>query len=359
LNKKRQKIVVGSLKAAAGIGIVAWILVRLDEQDIWDQLRSAMANWPWVLAGFSGFIVCLIAISLRWQALLVAQGVRLQLRRVISLSFIGHFFNALMLGGTGGDIAKAYYVSREVGGQRTEAIATILVDRITGLITMIMIADVMMLAQTRLFMATPVLRQVYWWTLAISATAYLALIAAFSQNLLEKVPLFRRILGKMQRVGEIIHRVYDAFYLYRDHPGALLASLAYSTINQGVLVMMTVAFGYSLGVSLDLAVYYAIIPIANILGAMPLTPGGIGIREGAYVLLLPEFAVSDGHALVMSLLLTTSMTLWSLIGGAVFVLYTSGSGHKLSEELDQLQHTEDETADTDAQESPGGPADRQ
>ena len=223
---------------------------------------------------------------------------------------------------------------------------------------MIMITDVMMLAQTRLFMATPVLRQVYWWTLAVSATAYVALIAAFSQNLLEKVPLFRHILGKMHRVGEIIHRVYDAFYLYRDHPGALLASLAYSTINQGVLVLMTVAFGHSLGVSLDLAVYYAIIPIANILGAMPLTPGGIGIREGAYVLLLPEFAVSDSHALVMSLLLTTSMTLWSLIGGVVFVLYTSGSGHKLSEELDQLQRPENEAADTHAQESPGGLADR-
>ena len=53
----------------------------------------------------------------RWWLLLRAQGLTLPLAWAHSVTWIGNFYNAFLLGGLGGDAARAYYVCRDAPGQ--------------------------------------------------------------------------------------------------------------------------------------------------------------------------------------------------------------------------------------------------
>src|SRR6185369_13725757 len=88
---------------------------------------------------------------MRWRTLLSAGGFQLSFGRATEISFVAHFFNSLMLGTVGGDVMKAYYAARETHHRKTEAVVTVLVDRVIGLWAMLVFASVMILPNLHLF----------------------------------------------------------------------------------------------------------------------------------------------------------------------------------------------------------------
>src|SRR5260221_1610098 len=88
-------------------------------------------------------IVCMIGI-VRWQMILRVRELELPLARVTSIFFVGQFFNAFMLGSTGGDVVKAWYVAHDTHHKKAEAVATVVVDRLIGLLALFVIALFMM-----------------------------------------------------------------------------------------------------------------------------------------------------------------------------------------------------------------------
>src|SRR5262249_52542838 len=81
----------------------------------------------------------------RWRMVLRVHGLDLSFGRATEISFVAHFFNSFLLGSTGGDLLKAYYAARESHHKKTEAVVTVLVDRLLGLFAMLFFACLMML----------------------------------------------------------------------------------------------------------------------------------------------------------------------------------------------------------------------
>src|SRR5438876_9320856 len=82
---------------------------------------------------------------IRWQLVLRVQGLELSFARTSEISLVAQFFNSFLLGSTGGDLLKAYYAARETHHKKTEAVVTVLVDRLLGLFAMLLFACLMML----------------------------------------------------------------------------------------------------------------------------------------------------------------------------------------------------------------------
>lgn len=82
--------------------------------------------------------------TLRWRMVLRVHGINLSLGRAAEISLVAHFFNSFLLGSTGGDLMKAFYAARETSNRKTEAVVTVLVDRLIGLLSMLLFAAVMM-----------------------------------------------------------------------------------------------------------------------------------------------------------------------------------------------------------------------
>ena len=110
-----KKKIISLIQLAIGIGLLVFIFSRMENKaDLLAALDDAKEGWPWLVLGAGGFFVCLSCCMVRWKWLLDARGMRLPLRRVFTLYFVGHFFNSFLLGATGGDVVKAWFVSRDL-----------------------------------------------------------------------------------------------------------------------------------------------------------------------------------------------------------------------------------------------------
>ena len=67
----------------------------------------------------------------RWRMVLRVHGLHLTFGRALRISLIAQFFNAFLLGSTGGDLMKAYYAARQTDHKKTEAVVTVLADRLS------------------------------------------------------------------------------------------------------------------------------------------------------------------------------------------------------------------------------------
>ena len=336
MSRARRFLSLG-VRLALCIGLMAFLLRRLDLEEFGRVLAGAAGEWPWWLAGLGFTFLGLFAGAWRWGEILAAQGLRLSFGQVFSIFFIGQFFNAFMLGACGGDVARAYYVARRAGGRRTEAASTVLVDRAIGLWVTIAFGCLMIAFRHALFVHQPAGRWpalLMWILLAGSAFAAWLL---FRRNLAEHPWLSAR-MKPASRFGGLVRRIYSAFYLYRQRPGLMAGAGALSLVNVFGLTMACWSFARSLGVDVPLMVFFALFPVITVIAAIPLTPGSLGVRESLFVTLFAAVQIGDETAMSLSLLVYAGSLVWSLFGGAIFLGYAAGEGHGFREELEAIQH---------------------
>lgn len=328
------------IRLLGGIGLLGWLFTLIPSGELTEILADSIAKWKWWIAGIVTTFLGLFMAAIRWHGLLNAQHIVLNPMRVLRIFFIGQFFNAFMPGACGGDIARAYYVIREVPRNRTEAVSTVLVDRLIGLFTLVAFGCIMVMARVRIFFTHPGPRGAGILMIGFLAASVIGALIFFRQHLFENWEIFRRIEQRM-RFGPLLRKAYNAFYVYRRHPRVLIRSILYSLGNMIFLTLACYSFGESLGLDRPMIDYFTLFPIITVLAAVPITPGALGIREGLFVELFYVVGVPAAKAVPLSLMVYAGGAFWSLAGGLVFIGYTSRKGLTLREELDQLKRQED------------------
>ena len=254
--KDKRNILGTIVKLAIGIVIIAVLLTRLDMRRLAGVLQSAGQNWPWLLLALAFLLVALMICLVRWQMLLRALDFRIPFRRVFTIFFIGHFFNSFMPGGTGGDLAKAYYAARETHHRKTEAITSIIIDRLLGLAAISLLVIFMIVLRIRFFIAHPASRWACAAAFAICAGALLVMALMLCVNLPERIPFIARWRTKPRvgRIVEIFVRGYNSFYVLRNNPRVLLVTVSISTGVHCSVIIAEYAVSKALGLTVPQSV---------------------------------------------------------------------------------------------------------
>src|SRR5262249_52345866 len=120
--------------------IIAWMVTEIARNKSFAQLWSEPKRWDLlVLAAAACFLGTLVTI-LRWHFLVRAVDLPLKLRDTLQLGFLGYLYNFVLPGGVGGDLVKGGFMARKQPGRRTDAVLTVLVDRIVGLYGLFLLA---------------------------------------------------------------------------------------------------------------------------------------------------------------------------------------------------------------------------
>ncbi len=336
----------GMLTLLEGTGpeTLAWTAVRAERHgfaQIGAAFRLALTNAHMLAVGILLFGVCLFFCIWRWHLLLKAQGLALPFRRATSLYFVGQFFNSFMPGSVGGDIIKAYFAARRTRHKRTEAVSTIMLDRIVGLLALLALTAAIMAVFLPFFLAHRETRIALAFNLFLLAGAVAGLFVVFRKNLFEHWALFRN-LSERTEFGGMINRVYSAFHHCFRHSGLLTRTVALSLGNHLALVFCAYFLSLALATGLSFLDVLKIFPVINAIAAIPVTPGGLGTREGATVFLLGVLGVAPAEAIALSLLLYVTILGWSLVGGAVYCSYLYGADKSLRDDMLSAVEDEDE-----------------
>ena len=260
----------------------------------------------------------LTLMGVRWWYLMRYESLGIGLWTTIRLMYVGHFFNFFLPGSTGGDVLRAYLVTRRTKA-RTVAVATVLLDRFAGLAGMAVLAGVMALAtwgkpQTqRAAGAVGV-------TLAIITVVALAL---FSRRVGRAVGL-DRLIARLPRAENFRIAIGTLQSLPRSPKAAGIVGAL--TLGVHLLLAAGIAcMGRALELPTDLQLYFLFVPVIYIVAAIPVSIGGLGLVEGMYVVF---FAASPGAdssaALALALLARLTPMLLSL-PGLVFWLSERGT----------------------------------
>ena len=304
-------LLIASAKLAVTAGLVWVFLGRIEWLDLQSTLSGAR---PSLLAlAVSVFAVSNLLGALQWGQLLGAQDIRLPARTVISLYFVGVFFNNFLISNIGGDAVRIYDLKR-LTGKGLPGFAATFLDRFVGLFTLICFSVVA-------YAATPDLWGMALWVPIVALGMMLLSVLCFGFS--------RRLSGGLIRLGtrvlpssvvKLMEDVQAAFLLYRRAYGMLarVGCLAIGVQLCRVAVYYTV--GCAMGESVSFPVYVVFIPLIAIVAAIPISFGGIGVRENLGVILLGRVGMSPEPALAVMFLGYLAGILASLAGGIAFVL---------------------------------------
>jgi len=324
---------VSILKYALPLVIIAYLLYGVDKQHfahLWEQQK----NWPLLSAGFVLVMISVYLTFVRWWVLVRALDLPFRLTDAVRLSFLGYLLSFIAPGSAGGDLFKAVFIARQQPGRRTEAVATVILDRVVGIYVLFVVASITILLSgiTRTGSAV---KAVCDFTLLVTALGTLAgvlmLVLPF-----QDWPLFAR-LCRIPKAGPVFGKLVSALHVYRQKLGALALVLGLSLVVHAVFPVAI----YLLALALfahppTVAEHLVIVPLSLSAGAIP-TPGGLGTFEFAmdklYELLSPG-TDADGILVALAYRLTT------ILIAAIGVIYywtSRGEVQSLLEEAEAEQ----------------------
>jgi len=103
-------------------------------------------------------------------------------------------------------------------------------------------------------------------------------------------------------------------------PGSAALGLALSLTIQGSFVLLNAWLGRSVGIEVGLAVWFLVWPLAKIASLMPISLGGLAVREASLAALLLPFGVPVATSVVCSLLWQTVLITGGLAGGLIWLV---------------------------------------
>lgn len=266
-------------------------------------------------------MVCLIG-TLRWRIIMTIQGLEIPLKRALSIFFIGHFFNAFMLGATGGDVIKAWYVAHETSYKKAEAVATVIMDRVVGLMALFVFALVVMAIFWQRVFVDPRMVSFAVFVLAVLVGTIGVTALGVWGGEAGRFPKLWKMLERLPKF-DVVRRMMDAYRAFARHRGAIGKTLILS-FGVHLFVMASiicVASGLGIQTEHGFSDYLLYLPIINTVSAMPVSISGFGVREWMYVTMLVPVGVGKEEALALSLLGFVASLIWSVVGGGFFLAH--------------------------------------
>ena len=307
------------LKVAASLGILTYLIVSSYHKhpEIFDQLQSEPKNWSLLIAAWVLLSVALMITFFRWYLLVRVLSLPFSLRDAFRLGFVGYFFNLISIGSVGGDLFKALFLAREQPRRRTEAVTTVVVDRLVGLYGLLLIAS-MAIAFSKVSQLGDHVRSLCQGTLiltAIASVALLMLLMGFGIN----GKLANR-LCRVRRMGPFFKRLFLAVQTYRKHIPVLGQALLLTLCTHAIGAVAFFLIARSLpGETPSLATHFFIIPLGMVAGVIPLPMGALGAIEGALQFLYGQTGGNVAKGLVVTLVYRLITILIAMVGVGFYV----------------------------------------
>jgi glycosyltransferase 2 family protein len=302
-----RKAIFVSLRVAFGVAILVYLAKsgRLD----FSSLERLQHEWRLTVAAVGFLLLDIFFMSVRASLLFRSARLSLSLMNSIQLNLVGFLFSTFLPGAAGGDIAKVVYATRENHGRRTEVTTVLILDRVVGLFSLVLLPLLFAPFFSDLVRSVPALRRILVVDalLAISMAAGSALVMFFSPTR----NLVSRSLSWWPNVQSLAVRVVDALSVHGKDQLTLIYAFLLSLLANLALVVVT-------GLAL-FAVYPAafsirlvlVAPVGHLVNSLPLTPGGIGVGESAFNALFLLTGIQGGAAALLC------MRLWNCVVGVL------------------------------------------
>jgi len=287
-----------SLPVRIAIALGACWLVAKDLK--WAELKAAFADLQlWVLlVGTLVFAFSQGLVGFRWWLFLRAQRIAVSPRLAVKLNFLGLFFSNFLPSSVGGDLVRAWYVSRH-SRRKLQAAFGVLVDRMMGLISTLIIAFTAWL----LFMRHEYLLRIRRVEgiadrfREISAAHWIIGVVIGLGLLLVLYAPLRSVFDRAYRhLVDMVHQFREVVAVYYRRPFVLFGAIGLTIFLQSLVIAAYWLIGLDLNIDTPLSYYFVFFPLVWVVGSIPVSIAGIGILEGGLVFLFVRYGGASPEA---------------------------------------------------------------
>lgn len=303
----RNKFIQNTIKVVIAIVLLFILITRLDTKQMIYSLTQA--NISLLLLATVIFLARNIFAAIRWQLLLAIKGIKHSLILLTRYYLIGAFFSLFLPSAVGGDIVRAYYSTRESSNVIIN-ITAVIVERIIGLIAILSFALGALVLSTRLFN-----NEIINW---VSLIGVMLLISTYVLFFIDLDFLQRYKLSKLKLVKGLLSYIVT-IQQYKHQPRVLLSAFGISILYQLLAVLSYYISSLAIGETLGFNIFLIVFAITSVLSMVPVSLGGIGVREGSMTFLLIMVGVNKDSAGLISLIGLFFFLIQGVVGVIAFL----------------------------------------
>jgi uncharacterized membrane protein YbhN (UPF0104 family) len=240
------------------------------------EVFAKPVDFRFFAVGMAVYLVALLITFFRWHQLVRAQGMVFSYGDAVRLGFIGNIWNLVIPGGIGGDVIKAGFLCRMQPDRKSQAIASMVLDRILGLLGLFLLAGIAGAITWR--SADSQVRVLIGIVWGVLAAGMIGLTVIFSPWLYR--PIDRLVAGR-GKIKAIVCELEEIGLAYRQAIGRVVALLVLSTCVHGLFVLAFYLTSVAIFETMPtLLQHYLMVPLALFTTAVPLPFGALGLSEG-------------------------------------------------------------------------------
>jgi len=196
-----------------------------------------------------------------------------------------------------------------------EVVATVLLDRLSGYIGLVSLALLSVLFGWRFIQDRSVLLSVLLITLVLVAVL-LALFNKFAYTKINKL-LHSPSAGKIR---ESIKNLHQEIHYFKHQKEVIIKNLILSLSIQATAPFTFFVIALALGLKIKLLYFFIFIPIICAITLLPISIGGLGLRDATTIFFFAKVGVVKNLSFAMSLINFFFIIICGCLGGLIYVL---------------------------------------
>jgi len=297
LGLKQNRLLLLLIKLSISCFFLYIVLSRTGIEKVFSILKDI--SIPAFIVAMLLYLFAQFISAVRWRLFLPRA---LGIRKLFSLYLIGSFFNTLLPGIIGGDAVKGFYLYQATRNSSL-TLASIFMDRYIGLVVLLIICSLAFPFGFGYFKGSHI--------------AWLVPVIVFS-FILASLLIFSLRIGKRIKM---ISSFYQYFHTYRNQKDIIVNSIMLSALVQlsGIFSIYVLAHGFKQYIPFTALLVF--IPLIVLFSTIPVSISGLGVREGAFVVLLGLINIKPEVATAISLSWFLAITASSLLGLIEYLRY--------------------------------------
>ncbi len=297
-----------SAKLLVTLLLLTWLLTGVD----WNEFTRILSQTPALplICAVVLLTTTFIPVARRWQLLVQALGGKLVYPESLRVTTLTALINQCVPSNLGGDAYRVLMVTRQ-GMAWKRALLAAFVDRFVALFALAIVA----LLGIFVIINTAGAADFALLTIVGAGTLVLGVIAAW---LILRSRFFRELAKRI----EILKRLLDVLADLLNNPaktGSLVAlSLGVHCLTVAVMAIVAI----NTGLDVPLLAVLGVCAVGLLLARLPISIGGWGVREGAYVVAFSAFGVSREAALAASITYGLTELAMAIVGGLAWLFMT-------------------------------------
>lgn len=296
--------------SAVVLSLTLWLLPT---EEVWGALtRLPPLVWLFSLVVFLlGHVVS----ALKWRLLITEHG-EIPVSRVLRAHFAGLVANLCLPGAAGGDVVRAGLAIKNAEDKGRVAVGS-LADRVIDTLSVFTLACLGAALSTGGTGTGEVL------TRTGGVLALLVVAGAISVAVVQRIPWTGRVKRLVDKLGASLGGL-------KQRPGALVTCFVLSLSIQAVFVGVNVLLASESGIVVPTAAWFFAWSASKLLAVLPISVGGLGVREASLAALLQPFGAPPARVVAVGLLWQSILFASGLLGGLVLLLLSRSTEKRAS-----------------------------